>query len=173
LLALYAKFIATQTAIKRQQAASLQVLMRHRVSHQVCELPIMKYRFLQALNAMLSSLAGGEAGSEIGSQVVKMLSSTAFDRDMDREADLAAVHMMAKADIDPEHMANFLFRLSQENKSVINLEWLNTHPNAPDRASEVLVARKKETFVPHPIMDEEEWAALQSCVESAERNNTR
>jgi beta-barrel assembly-enhancing protease len=123
--------------------------------------------------AMLSSLAGGEAGGEIGRQMLKSLSSTAFDREQESEADLAAVHMMAAAGIDPEHLASLLFRLAQENQSAINFEWLSTHPNAQDRSAEILKARKRESYTVRPIMEAGEWSALQSRVKLAEHSQAK
>jgi beta-barrel assembly-enhancing protease len=87
-----------------------------------------------------------------------LLSSTAFDREQEHEADTAAVHMMAKAGIDPEHLANFLFRLSQEKYNIPkHFELLSTHPNSQDRAAEILKLRKQERFDSRPVTDSLMW----------------
>jgi beta-barrel assembly-enhancing protease len=124
--------------------------------------------------SMLMTMAGGDAPGEIGRQVLKVLSSTAFDRDQENEADSDAVHMMAKAGIDPEHLANFLFRLSQEQKGFISgFKWLNTHPNSQDRSSMILNLRNKEKYSVTPVAGEKEWEALLKTLEGVERQNKK
>jgi hypothetical protein len=77
--------------------------------------------------------------------------------------------MLAKADIDPEHLANLLFRLSHEKKSFIKLEWLNTHPDAPDRAADILKLRTKEAYKPSPVVNAGEWESMRVQIEQSER----
>ncbi len=122
---------------------------------------------------MLSAIAGGEAGGEVGRSIVKMLSSTAFDRTQESEADRAAVHMLAMANADPEGLADVLFRLSQEKDALPRqLVWLETHPNSGDRAAEILHLRKAETFHAVPFVDTLTWRAVQRLAHSS-RISTR
>jgi predicted Zn-dependent protease len=115
--------------------------------------------------SMLMTIAGGESGGEILRETIKLLSSTAFDREQESEADASAVHLMAAAGIDPEQLANFLFRLSQEKDNVPkHFEWLATHPNSQDRSAEILKLRKHESFNPHPIANNDEWIKLQKHI---------
>ena len=114
---------------------------------------------------MLVSIARGESGSGIMREVVKTVSSTSFDREQESEADAAAVHYMARAGIDPEHLATFLLRLSREKNSVPgHFELLSTHPNSNDRAAEIMKLRKVETFTPRPIAKAAEWKSLQESL---------
>jgi predicted Zn-dependent protease len=117
---------------------------------------------------MLMTIAGGQSGGEILRQTARTLSSTAFDRGQESEADTAAVGIMAAAGIDPEHLANFLYRLSQEKDDVPkSLEWLSTHPNSADRAAVILALRREADLVPRPIADSLAWTAYQRTVERA------
>jgi predicted Zn-dependent protease len=126
---------------------------------------VMKKLMKEVGLSMLMTIAGGDAGGTIGREMVKLLSSTAFDREQEREADISAVHMMAKADIDPKHLANFLFRLSQEKNTLPkHFEWISTHPNSQDRASEILKQCKEETYHTIPIADSTQWAAMRKIV---------
>ena len=109
--------------------------------------------------SMLVALAGGEANGEIARETARRLSSTAFDRQLEGEADAFAVHMMAKAEIDPEAFADVIFRLSQEKNDIPKrFEWISTHPNSQDRCAEILRLRKQETFMSRPIADSAAWA---------------
>ena len=113
--------------------------------------------------SMLSALAGGDAGNEIARQTARLLTSSAFDREMESEADAAAVRMMAKAGIDPVHFADVLFRLSQEKGNVAKeFEWVSSHPNTQERAAEILRLKKNSTVVVRPILSDKEWKFVQA-----------
>ena len=138
----------------------LSGVLAHEIAHMEHK-HVMKKLVKEVGLSMLTTIAGGESGGEIGRQVVKLLSSSAFDREQESEADRSAVHMLAKADIDTENLANFLFRLSQEKKNIPkNFEWLSTHPNSQDRSAEILKLKKQETYRNKPIMDDDGWARV-------------
>jgi len=138
------------------------------IAHEIAHMEhdhVMKKMVKEIGLAMVISLSSGESGAEIVRQTVKMLSSTAFDREQESEADATGVHYMAKADIDPQASADFLFRLSHEKENIATrFEWLNTHPNSADRAAEVLKLRKRETFTARPASDSLSWKKFQKNV---------
>ncbi|HLF14742.1 MAG TPA: M48 family metallopeptidase [Bacteroidota bacterium] len=118
--------------------------------------------------SMLMTIAGGGSGGEILKQTARTLSSTAFDREQESEADTAAVRYMAAAGIDPEHLANFLYRLSQEKRDVPkSLAWLSTHPNSSDRAAEIVKLKSAARFTVEPIADSLAWASYRRIVKGA------
>ena len=141
------------------------------IAHEIAHMEgkhVMKKLAKEVGLSMLTTVAGGESSGEIGREMVKLLSSTAFDREQETEADIAAVHMMAKAGIDPECLADFLFRLSHEKNNIPkHFEWLSTHPNSQDRSAEILKLRKKETWTSNPITDEDTWDSVKSIVSEA------
>ncbi len=118
--------------------------------------------------SMLMTIAGGQSGGEILKQTARTISSTAFDRDQESDADTAAVRYLAAAGIDPGQMANFLYRLSQEKDDVPkSLEWLSTHPNSSDRAAEIVKLKNETPFIVRPIADSLAWAAYRRVVKDA------
>lgn len=114
---------------------------------------VMKKLLKEVGLAMLFTMAGGDASFEIMKETARLLSSSAFDRDQEREADQFATEAMAKASIDPEHLANFLFRVSKTVDLPEAFDWVNTHPNGGDRASDILDQRKKLTYETKPILN--------------------
>jgi predicted Zn-dependent protease len=129
---------------------------------------VMKKLVKEVGISMLVTIAGGQSGGEILRQTVKTLSSTAFDREQESDADTTAVRYMARAGIDPEHLASFLYRLSQEKNDVPkSLEWISTHPNTSDRAAEILKLKNAATFTVRPIADSLAWSAYQRRVKAA------
>jgi predicted Zn-dependent protease len=145
-------------------------VLAHEIAHME-QRHVMKKLVKEVGLTMLTTVAGGESSGEIGRQVVKLLSSSAFDREQESEADVSAVHMMARAGIDPENLANFLFRLSQEKHNIPkNFAWLSTHPDSQDRSAEILKLRKQETFHGSSVTDSDTWATVEKIVRKADAN---
>jgi len=135
-------------------------VLAHEIAH-IERGHVMKKLVTHVGISMLMTIAGGDAGPDISRQIVTLLSSTAFDREQENEADAFAVKMMAGANIDPEHFANFLFRLSQEKNTIPkHFEWISTHTNSQERASEVLRLKKSERFDSLAIADTAAWASI-------------
>lgn len=147
----------------------LSGVMAHEMGH-IEHGDVMKKLMRDVGLSMLTTVAGGNADEEIGRDMMRLLSSSAFDREQESEADSAAVRIMARANIDPQCLANMLFRLSQEkNDNSGRFEWLSTHPNSQDRAAEILKLRKKVVFHPVPIADSTSWAMVRQIVEASEK----
>lgn len=145
----------------------LSGVLAHEIAHMEHR-HVMKKLVKEIGLTMLTTIAGGESSGEIGRQVAKLLSSSAFDREQEAEADISAVHMMAAADIDPGHLADFLFRLSQEKNNIPkHFEWLSTHPNSQDRAAEILKLRKQETYHDRPVGESGTWTRVTDIVSEA------
>ncbi len=147
-------------------------VMAHEISHMELR-HVTKKLVKDAGLSMLTTVAEGGSNDEITRQMVRILSSTAFDREQETEADTSAARMMAAANIKPEHLANFLFRLSQEKENIPkNFEWLSTHPNSQDRSSEILKFAKHMTIHPVPILDSTSWESLRKAVITADDRQT-
>lgn len=149
----------------------LSGVMAHEIGH-IEHGDVMKKLVRDVGFSMLTAIAGGNGDQEIGQDMVRLLSSSAFDREQESEADTAAVHMMAKANIDPQYFADILFRMSQEKGNTPeHLEWLSTHPNSQDRAAEILKLRKQVTFQPTQIADSTYWKEIKRIVENSEKTD--
>ncbi len=145
-------------------ADELAGVIAHEIAHMQYD-HVMKKMIKEIGLAMVITLSGGDSGSEIVRQTVKLLSSTAFEREQESEADASGVHYLAKADIDPQASADFLFRLSHEKENIsLQFELLNTHPNSNDRAAEIIKLRKQEIFTSRQICDSISWKKFQAAV---------
>jgi len=141
------------------------------VAHEMAHIEhrhVMKKLVKEVGLAMLMAIAGGQSGGEIVKQTAGTLSSTAFDRDLETDADTTAVGYMTNAGIDPGALAEFLYRLSQEKYDVPKaFEWVSTHPNSGDRAAEILKLKSGRPFTPRPITDSLRWNAYRELVRDA------
>ncbi len=69
----------------------------------------------------------------------KILSSLAFDRSIEKEADIKAIEYLKNANINPEPLANFLYLLAGEETGLLeSLEWISTHPVSKERAEYII-----------------------------------
>jgi predicted Zn-dependent protease len=111
--------------------------------------------------SVLVSMTGG-SGGELARETAKMLSSSAFDRKLEKVADLRAVDYMVKAEIDPEGLANFLYTLSDRDQEAMKyFSWISTHPDSRERATYIVAyCKKKKEVRNRPVLSEAGWAKL-------------
>jgi predicted Zn-dependent protease len=111
--------------------------------------------------SVLISMTTGNGGSEIVKETAKMLSSSAFDRSLEKEADIKAVDYLIKAKINPEPFADFLFKLSdKENEATKYLTWISTHPDSKERAEYIIEYCKDKKSLYTGVMTTETWDKL-------------
>jgi predicted Zn-dependent protease len=129
---------------------------------------VMKKMVKEIGLGMLATIAGGKSTGEILRQTAKTLSSTAFDREQESDADSASVRYLQAARIDAEGLANFLFRLAGEKNDVAkSFEWISTHPNSNDRAAAILKLTNERSAASAPAASDSAWKAYQRVIREA------
>jgi len=150
-----------------KSAEEVAGVMAHEIGHME-KSHVMKKLAKEIGITMLFLLAGGNENFEVLKEAGRVLSSTAFDRSQEREADLYAVEALAKAEIDPEPFGNFLFRMSTSEKDMPEeLVWISTHPDSKERAAEIFKKKKEYTFPPRSIL-KTPWTIVQETIDNAE-----
>ncbi|MFD1630515.1 M48 family metallopeptidase [Pseudopedobacter beijingensis] len=121
------------------------------------------------LTALLS-VTTGQHNPELIKQAAKLLSSTAFDRQMEKEADVKSVDYLLKAGIDPLPFADFMYKLAEGNADADKyFSWISTHPESKQRAEYIVEyskSQKKKGFKVRPIMTRKSWETLQDKVKT-------
>lgn len=110
-----------------------------------------------------------DAGS--ASEVLRVLSSTAYDRTLEAEADEVAVAYLLRAGIDPRPFGDFLLRLAEEEADLPSLaEWISTHPDSEKRAHVIysLAGRGVNGACFRSLMPAGEWEAYRARFEKWE-----
>lgn len=98
--------------------------------------------------SVLISISTGNGNSETIQSAIRQLSSSAYDRKLETEADLTAVDYLVKAGIDPEPFANFIYRLADENKNIPHqIYWISSHPESKERAEKMIEHIKESGFI--------------------------
>jgi predicted Zn-dependent protease len=116
---------------------------------------------------VLISMTTGSTGSETIKGAIKLLTSSAFDRKLEKEADIKAVDYLVNAGINPIGFSNFLSRLDEQgNTSAKYLSWVSTHPESKTRAKYIIKysKTKKETNFNSP--DLSAWENVQKSLKN-------
>jgi beta-barrel assembly-enhancing protease len=119
------------------------------------------------LSVLLSLTTGNNNASAIRS-VFKTLSSSAYDRSLEREADLSSVEYMLNAKINPAPFADFLYQMSFESNIQKNAVWISSHPESEERAKYVLEYIKGKKFDMKTILTQKEWNDFKGLVNNYE-----
>ena len=135
-------------------------VMAHEIAH--IELNhVMKKLMKEVGLSVLISMTTGGSGTETIREAAKMLSSTAFDRGMEREADMKAVEYLIKANIDTDPFANFMQKLSDKESDVMKyLSWISTHPDSKERAENIIEHGKGKIKETIPVVSQRTWEIL-------------
>lgn len=149
---------------KAEEPEELAGVICHEMAH--IELNhVMKKLIKEVGLSVLVSMTTSGSGGEAIKKTVKTLSSSAFDRSLEKEADIKAVDYLTRANIDPEPFANFLFKLSEnEDAAVKYMTWISTHPNSKDRAGYIKEYGKNKIKSTRPILSKAAWKQLKKKV---------
>lgn len=139
---------------KKQEA--LQGVLGHEIAHIQNNHVMKKLSKEVGLSVILSAATGGKGGA-ILKQILGTLSSTAYDRTLEKEADMESVKYLMKANINPEPLADFMYELAQEHDAPTSLEWVSTHPDSEARAKYILDYLKGKKYEKKQTMTQKEW----------------
>lgn len=116
-------------------------VLAHEIAHMELK-HVMKKLLKQVGYTILINITTGDAGGEVIKEVLGLLTSSAYDRSLEKDADLKAVEYMKNAGLDVKAFADFLYRLGEENEGPVNLTWISTHPDPKERAKYILKEAK-------------------------------
>ena len=115
--------------------------------------------------SVLISMTTGNSGAEVIKETAKMLSSSAFDRSLEKEADIKAVDYLINANVNPELFADFLYKLSDsEHEATKYFTWISTHPDSKERAEYIIEYSKGKLTEYKPILSNETWDKLKAAL---------
>jgi len=146
---------------KKQEA--LQGVLGHEIAH-IENNHVMKKLSKEIGYSILLTAAGGEKGGQVIGQILKMLTSSAYDRALEKEADIASVQYMLNAHIDPKPMADFMFQMAQNSNIDKNLYWITDHPESEERAQYILEYVKGKKLKNKMTLTEKDWKTFQEQV---------
>jgi predicted Zn-dependent protease len=108
----------------------------------------------------LITIAGGENTGAI-KEVVKTLTSTAYDRSLEKEADVKSVDYLTASKINPIPFADFMAKTDTRKTSTELENWFSTHPDSKERAEYIKAYTKKKGVIKNSkVLSDESWEKL-------------
>jgi predicted Zn-dependent protease len=148
---------------KRQEA--LQGVLGHEIAH-IENNHVMKKLSKEIGYSVLLSAAGGTKGGQMAREILKTLSSSAYDRKLEKDADITSVKYLLKADIDPKPMADFMYQMAQDSGVNKAMYWIADHPESEERAKYILDYIKGKKIKSKPTISEKDWKAFQEQIKN-------
>jgi predicted Zn-dependent protease len=111
--------------------------------------------------SVLSAMTGN---GEVIEFVLRTICSTAYNRELETEADMIAVDYLEAAGFNPAAFADILARFDTERENPRLLDWVSTHPDAKARAEAVMEAISPELPEPTPVVQEAQWQQMKDAL---------
>ena len=146
---------------KRQEA--LQGVLGHEIAH-IDNKHVMKKLSKEIGYSVLLTAAGGTKGGQMAREILKTLSSSAYDRSLEKEADITSVNYLLKANIDPKPMADFMYQMAQDSNMDKSMYWIADHPESEERAKYILEYIKGKKLKSKSTISEKDWKDFQELV---------
>jgi len=146
--------------INSENQEELTGVICHEIAH--IELNHVMKKLIKEIGlSVVISMATGNGGPEVINETIKMLSSSAFDRSLEKEADSKAVDYLINAKVNPKPFADFLYKLSEkENEGSKYMKWLSSHPESKGRAAYIIEYSKGKSTDYKPIISQITWDKL-------------
>jgi predicted Zn-dependent protease len=157
--------VYTGLILKCRKQEALQGVLSHEMAHIQRNHVMKKLSKEIGLTILISATAGGN-GVGVLKEILKTLSSTAYDRNLEKEADLEAVKYLLNANINPTPLADFMFELAYEKEDLKGLSWLSTHPESGARAKYILGSLKGKTLANKTTLSMGEWDSFKTRIKS-------
>jgi predicted Zn-dependent protease len=145
-----------------KNAEEIAGVLSHEIAHIQKNHIMMKLSKEIGFSALSTILNSGSGGMES----LRILTSTAYDRQIEDQADETGVEYMQKSKINPAYLADFMYRLSAE-ESVLQkkLTIISTHPETEERAKKILDLQQKKHPEYIPVLPDSIWKQLQENVQ--------
>lgn len=151
-------------ASKNEQA--LIGVLGHEIAH-IENNHVMKKLSKEIGFSVLMSITTGN-NNKVIREVMHTLSSSAYDRSLEKEADIESVEYMLKAKINPAPFADFLYEMSFDNKLESALSWVNSHPESEERAKYILEYIKGKKASQKHLLTQTEWDGFKKAIKEYE-----
>lgn len=156
--------INTALILKSERQDELAGVLAHELAH--IQLNHVMEKLVKEIGlSMLISMTTGSKGSEAIKESARMLSSSAFDRKLEKAADIKAVEYLVNAKVNPEKFAEFLYKFAEaERDDHILSTWINTHPDSKSRAEYIIEQSKLHKVSHQSIITEGMWDILKQQI---------
>lgn len=144
-----------------ENETELDGVLCHEIAH--IELNHVMQKLMREIGlSVLIANVSGKGGPNNTLEIAKSLSSNAFDRSLERDADMKAVDYMIEAGINPEGFAEFMYKLSlTEPEAMQYLEWVSSHPETQARAEYIIEYSNYQLEGNGAVLADTTWKMIQ------------
>lgn len=120
-------------------------VLAHEIGHAEKKHVVKKLIKELGISLMFSAVSGGDA--IVLNEITRTATSTAFDREQEKEADDYGLNLMVRSKLNPKSLATMFRKIDEKSgDSDNNMELLNTHPNNNSRIKNSLEYKTKPNF---------------------------
>ena len=113
----------------------------------------------------LFAIISGRSDLSMITEVGRIVSSSAFNRNMEKEADLVGLTYIQNAKIDPKPFAEFIGVIDDKNTPPSAFKWVSTHPFPKDRKEYLLQNISKQRTNYKPVISSSTWETFKEIIE--------
>lgn len=139
------------------------------IAHELAHIKLghIKKKLIKELGlSTLLSVSGGVEGAQLAKEMVKLLSSTAYDRKQEEEADLQAVNYLINTGVSPAYLTDFLERLSKrELPGQMCFSWISDHPDTKERIDYIRRAISNRSIKSRILLNSNNWNSLKKKIQ--------
>ena len=117
----------------------------------------------------VAALSGDASGiMTFGLQAAHTLQSLSYSRGAEEQADEQGLHLLLRAQIDPQGMIAFFDNLKDKHQPDFLPEYLSTHPSAVERMSRLkAIAESNAPQQTHPLLPQSDWSQIRELCGSS------
>lgn len=134
-------------------------ILAHELAHIKLKHVMKKLTKEIGFSAILSLSTDNYQGEAIR-RSIKLLSSTAFDRQFERNADLLAIEYMHRAKLNPMPFADFLRKMG--TNTTLDLSWIETHPRWSERVNYIEEKCRNVRTKNVPVLNQGSWDTMKT-----------
>lgn len=136
-------------------------VMAHELAH-IEENHVMKKLIKEFGFVVLANMIqGGETLFSIN----KHLTSSAYDRSLESEADEIGTQYLIESKINPEGLSNFLYKISQEMPDIPKATyWISSHPESEERALRIAKLIPDTDMNYQEIYTQQQWDSIKERI---------
>jgi predicted Zn-dependent protease len=139
-------------------------VLGHEIAHIQLKHVMKKLSKEIGISVLLSITTNGSGGEVLG-QTAKVLTSSAFDRAMEKEADLKAVEYLQNAQINPVPFSDLLGRFAEKESEIEEyISWTSSHPASQERSQYVLEMANAKSITYQTIISDSTWEKCKEIV---------
>jgi len=146
---------------KCENASQLAGVIGHEMAHIEKNHVTRKLIKEFGLSLLVSAGTGGNS-PQVAGQIAKVLSSSAYDRSLESEADMTSAEYMLRANIDPRQLARFM-RIMAKNDMPGAMYWIANHPESEARARAIIDFMDGKHCSPEPVLSNAQWKILKAA----------